>query len=78
MRRALCEIISQPAFVFYFLLAGVGGAESLAMGLLLRVKMLITVETRMTLLVSLASLLNSVARITAVTAVGIEASTMAT
>lgn len=30
----------ESVFVFYFLLAGVGGAESLAMGLLLRVKML--------------------------------------
>ncbi len=30
----------ESVFVFYFLLAGVGGAESLAMGLLLRLKML--------------------------------------
>jgi len=30
----------ESVFVFYFLLVGVGGAESLAMGLLLRLKML--------------------------------------
>lgn len=31
----------ESVFVFYFLLVGVGGAESLAMGLLLRIKMLV-------------------------------------
>jgi hypothetical protein len=31
----------ESVFVFYFLMVGVGGAESLAMSLLLRIKMLV-------------------------------------